>query len=39
MSHVTLQDIAKEAGVSTISREPPLNGKPDVNPKTKNKIL
>ena len=39
MSHVTLQDIAKEAGVSTTTISRALNDKPDVNPKTKNKIL
>ena len=39
MSYVTLQDIAKKAGVSktTISRA--LNDKPDVRPETKDKIL
>ncbi len=39
MSYVTLQDIAKKAGVSktTISRA--LNDKPDVSPETKDKIL
>jgi len=39
MLHVTLKDIAKEAGVSvnTVSRA--LNNKPDINFETKNKIL
>jgi len=37
MSHVTLRDIAKKAGlpVTTISRA--LNNKPDISPKVKNK--
>ncbi len=39
MSYVTLQDIAKKAGLSktTISRA--LNDKPDVSPETKDRIL
>lgn len=39
MSHITLRDIAKEAGVSTTTISRALNDKPDVSPKTKDKIL
>jgi len=39
MSHVTLRDIAKEAGVSTTTVSRALNGKPDVSSKTKHEIL
>lgn len=39
MSHVTLRDIAKEAGVSTTTISRALNNKPDVSSKTKDKII
>jgi LacI family transcriptional regulator len=39
MSHVTLRDIAKKAGVTTTTISRALNNKPDVSPKTKDKIL
>ncbi len=39
MSHITLQDIAKKAGVTTTTISRALNNKPDVSPKTKEKIL
>jgi len=39
MSHITLQDIAKKAGVTTTTISRALNNKPDVSPKTKDRIL
>jgi LacI family transcriptional regulator len=39
MSHVTLKDIAKEAGVSTTTVSRALNNKDDIKPPTKEKIL
>jgi len=39
MSHVTLRDIPKEATVPTTTISRALNSKPNVSPKTKDKIL
>lgn len=39
MHHVTFKDLAKAAKVSTSTLSRALNDKPDINPKTKNKIL
>jgi len=38
MRHVTLQDIAKQVGVSTTTISQVSNNKPDVSPETKDKI-
>ncbi|MGC8544573.1 LacI family DNA-binding transcriptional regulator [Athalassotoga sp.] len=39
MSYVTVKDIAKAAGVSTNTVSRALNGKPDVNQETKQKVI
>ncbi len=39
MTHITLKDIAKEAGVSTASVSRALNNKEDIRPSTKERIL
>lgn len=39
MSHVTLRDMTKKADVSATTVSRALNNKPDISPKTKNKIL
>lgn len=39
MSHVTLRDMTKKADVSATTASPALNNKPDISPKTKNKIV
>ncbi len=39
MSYVTVKDIAKAAGVSTNTVSRALNGKPDVNEETKQKVI
>jgi len=39
MPHITLRDIAKQAGVSTTTVSRALNNKDDINPSTKKRIL